>query len=175
MPQLIAWPPEPPTDFGDLYVRVTDLLGATLVSPASMDDVGKEPGAALVIVSTEEGLRALEAGAEREHLDIVAVVSDGYLGSDGPGREPAMFGGAAVSLVRSLAVRRGGESRANVVCVPESLFGEPGTPRGPLRHAVTSEDVAQAVAFFLDESGGYLNGQVLFVDGGRHVFSSMSA
>ncbi|MEX2423504.1 MAG: SDR family oxidoreductase [Acidimicrobiia bacterium] len=177
MPELIAWPPDPPTPLGDLSARVADELGATLVTVPSLSNVEPvdETRSVLAIVHSASGLRELEAYAEEPHFDLVAVVSDGYLGTDGPAVGSAMYGGAAVTVVRSVAVRQGSEARANVVCIPESLFGEQGSQRGPLRQEVEIEDVAHAVAFFLDPSGGYLNGQVLFADGGRHVFSSMSA
>lgn len=37
----------------------------------------------------------------------------------------------------------------------------------PIGRHLTEEDVAHAVAFFLDERSGAINGQVLFVCGGR--------
>jgi hypothetical protein len=177
MPELIAWPPDPPPALGDLYARVAEELGATLVTVQSLADLGTsdEHRSVLLVAHTASGLRELEAYADQADFDMVAVVSDGYLGTDGPSVESAMHGGAAIAVVRSIAVRRGSDARANVVCVPESLFGEQGSQRAPLRQEVEVEDVAHAVAFFLDASGGYLNGQVLFANGGRHVFSSMSA
>lgn len=178
MPELIAWPPDPPTALGDLYARVAAELDATLITVPSLSDLGRrtdESRSVLAIVHTATGLRELEAYADQASFDIVAVVSDGYLGTDGPAVKAAMHAGAAVTVVRSIAVRRGSDARANVVCVPESLLGEPGSQRAPLRQEVETQDVAHAVAFFLDPSGGYLNGQVLYADGGRHVFSSLSA
>ena len=43
------------------------------------------------------------------------------------------------------------------------------------RKAVESRDVAAAAAFLLGESGSYISGQVLYVDGGRQLFSSGTA
>ena len=177
MPELIAWPPDPPTALGDLAARVADELGATLVTVSSLADLGTsdEPRSVLAIVHSASGLAELQSYADHANFDLVAVVSDGYLGTDGPAVDAAMHGGAAVTVIRSIAVRRGSDARANVVCVPESFFGEQGSQRAPLRQEVEVEDVAHAVGFFLDASSGYLNGQVLFADGGRHVFSSLSA
>ena len=177
MPQLIAWPPDPPPALGDLYARVADELNATLVTVESLAGLGTtdEPRSMLAVVYTAAGLSELEGYADQASLDMVAVVSDGYLGTDGPTVKSAMYAGAAVTVVRSIAVRRGSSARANVVCVPESFFGEQGSQRAPLRQEVEVEDIAHAVGFFLDASSGYLNGQVLFADGGRHVFSSLSA
>jgi hypothetical protein len=177
MPELIAWPPDPPPALAELYVRVADELGATLTTVSSLTHLAPvdDTRSVLAIVDSASGLGELEAYAEQAHFDLVAVVSDGYLGTDGPAVESAMYSGAAVTIVRSIAVRQGSSVRANVVCVPESLLGEKGSQRGPLRQEVEVQDVAHAVAFFLDASGGYLNGQVLFADGGRHVFSSLSA
>ena len=177
MPELIAWPPDPPPSLRDLSAMVAHELGATLVTRSSLSDLapGDEPRLVLAIVHSASGLRELEAYAKQAHFDLVAVVSDGYLGTDGPAVGTAMYGGAAITVVRSIAVRQGSSVRANVVCVPEALLGESGSQRGPLHQDVEVQDVAHAVAFFLDASGGYLNGQVLFADGGRHVFSSLSA
>ena len=176
MPELIAWPPDPPPALAGLPTRVAELLGGQTTAVASLG--GLEPGdsrSVLAVVDSAEGLRQLEAYADQPPHDIVVVISDGYLGTDGPAVASAMYDGAAVSLIRSIAVRRGSTIRANVVCVPEQLFGEPGSQRAPLRQEVEIDDVAHAVAFFLDSAGGYLNGQVLFADGGRHIFSSLSA
>ena len=39
----------------------------------------------------------------------------------------------------------------------------------PMGRLATPEDVAQAVAFFLDARSGYITGQVLFVCGGQSM------
>ena len=38
--------------------------------------------------------------------------------------------------------------------------------RVPLRRYGTTEEIAGAVAFLMSEDGGYVNGQVIAVDGG---------
>jgi pteridine reductase len=42
--------------------------------------------------------------------------------------------------------------------------------RIPLKRTGKPEDIAQAVVYFVDEAH-YVTGQVLFVDGGRSLFS----
>jgi hypothetical protein len=109
------------------------------------------------------------------YLDIVVITGDGYLGTAVPDRARAVAGAAAVAAARSLAATRGGNVRANVVCAPEGLWGAAGDHRGPLAQPAEVEDIVQAAAFLMDGENEYLNGQVLFVDGGRHLFSSHTA
>lgn len=182
MHTVFAWPAEPPPSLAGLYGLIADRLGTPAVTP--LDDPAALPqdGTAVVAIvdtalaGSDPGtvLAGLTALSERQDLDLVAIVGDGWLGTDGPRAATGMTGAAAVAAVRSMAVRSEW-GRANVVCVPESLFGEPGSQRAPLRQSVEARDVADAVAFLLDDTGGYLNGQVLFVNGGRHLFSSMTA
>jgi 3-oxoacyl-[acyl-carrier protein] reductase len=39
----------------------------------------------------------------------------------------------------------------------------------PVRRVGEPEDIAQAVAFFVDERSGFVNGQILYVSGGPNV------
>lgn len=186
MRRLLTWPSELPGALDGLFTRVADASGAAEVvrldhlsdaASGAADEVllavpeaavagGASPGEVL------DGLRALGA---TDGPGVLLVVGDGYLGTDVRDLAAASVGAAAVAAVRSLAVRRRGSRRANVVCVPEGLLGEAGDLRGPLRQPVELVDVVEAAAFLLGDGGRYLSGQVLFVDGGRHLFSSMTA
>ena len=125
--------------------------------------------------TADEGLDVLSALFEEDHIDVVVVVGDSHLGSDAPDLRPARTAAAAVALIRSKAIRRGTNSRANAVCVPSSLLGNPASQRGPLARRTDGEDVADAVAFLLDADNAYIHGQVLHVTGGRQLFSSATA
>jgi hypothetical protein len=185
---LFAWPAEPPDALAGLYQAVADHLDIPSVTPlddpTSLPASGDDAPDTAVVAIVDSALAAsdpaavltgLAALADRQGFDLVVVVGDGWLGTDGPRSSTGMVGAAAVSAVRSIAVRSDRSGRANAVCVPESLFGPAGSQRAPLAQAVETEDVANAVAFLLADTGGYLNGQVLFVNGGRHLFSSMTA
>jgi 3-oxoacyl-[acyl-carrier protein] reductase len=39
----------------------------------------------------------------------------------------------------------------------------------PVRRVGEPDDIAQAVAFFVDERSGFVNGQILYVSGGPNV------
>ena len=59
--------------------------------------------------------------------------------------------------------------------MPEALVGEAGSQRGPLALEIGSADVAEVVAFVLGDQSSYIDGQVLYADGGRQLFSSLTA
>jgi NAD(P)-dependent dehydrogenase (short-subunit alcohol dehydrogenase family) len=106
---------------------------------------------------------------------IALVVGDGWIGTDGPALTGAALSAGAVALARSVAVRRSPTPRVNVVCAPERLFGAAGSQRGPLALEVGADDVAEVVAFALGEESSYVDGQVLYANGGRQLFSSLTA
>lgn len=108
-------------------------------------------------------------------LNTVIVVGDGYLGTDGTGTAAAMYGASAVSLIRSLALTRDRPGRSNVVVVPDGMIGPSGSQRGPLKQPTEIDDVAHAICYLLGPTGSYVSGQTLFVNGGRHLFSSQTA
>lgn len=188
---MLVWPPALPTGLDGLYTEVAERSGGLEVEPlGSLAEVAHrcshaKGAVALVVVidaalisshpdpsSVLDGLRAV---ANEDVLDVVIIVGDGFLGTDVGQLAPAMGAAAAVTIVRSIAVRRGRSGRANVVCVPAAMFGTEGAQRGPLARTTDMGDIANAIAFLLDEQAGYVTGQVLFVNGGRHLFSSMSA
>lgn len=120
------------------------------------------------------GVAAIQAADEAGADHTIFVVGDGYLGSDGDNLGSNLVGAAAVTAARSIATRRGTRRRANVICVPEAFFGRAVSHRAPMPVDVAADDIANAAAFMFGDGGTYLNGQVLFVNGGRQLFSSMT-
>lgn len=190
--RLLTWPAALPSSLEGVGDQVAEQLGVAEV--VGLTELGELSGArgtqrtgdrdGLLLVVDAALTSGHDAGSvvaalaelrDQSELDIVAIVGDGYLGTDHDDVGAAIAGAAAVSTMRSIATRRDATGRANVVAVPDAMFGRAEVHRGALRQEVEMIDVANAAAFLLSEQGGYLNGQVVFVDGGRHVFSSMSA
>lgn len=178
MEQLFVSPENPPAGLVDLYGLVAEEIGAKTVAPlvrSQLPETSQDAPALVLVDGSDQGLDVVRALADRADRDLAVVVADGYLGTDGAGLDAAASGAAAISLVRSMAVRQGAACRANAVVVPEALFGTPGSQRGPLRLDVNEIDVASAVGFLLGRAGGYLSGQVLYANGGRQLFSSLTS
>ena len=181
MDRLHTWPTALPEGLADLPGRVAAILGAEAIPLTALDTATTDPADALMAivdtVATSDigGVVADLEAAATAGVTVVVVVGDGYLGTERTDLAGVPAAAAAVATVRSLAARTGGTGRANVVAVSDTLLGHETTQKGPLAHVIDVTDVAEAVAFLLGEGGGYLTGQVLFVDGGRHIFSSMSA
>jgi hypothetical protein len=186
-----AWPPVLPSHFDGFYDSVEGLLADHTVNRIdeivdvcnAHSDTGL-PNSVLFVVdptaTNETGFAdslrgTIEAIRANPELNTVFVVGDGYLGTDGADFVAPMLGAAAVSAVRSLALTRNRSGRSNVICVPDAMFDAAGTQRGPLTQSTEAIDVAHSVAFLLGESGQYVSGQTMFVDGGRHLFSSHTA
>lgn len=191
MDTIFTWPERLPTSLDGLYEEVAARLGgaATYSLDGSHEGVlsgGADGGSrsAVVVIDAAilagngdptEALEVLRTMRGMPGVDLVAIVGDGYLGTDNEELDATMGAAAAIAVVRSLAVRRGWGSHANAICVPDAMFGRESAQRGPLRQGVERRDVSDAVSFLLGDDGCYLNGQVLFVDGGRQLFSSLSA
>lgn len=188
MNNLLVWPERLPASLDGLYEAAAAGLGAPAwtalpsldaleLLPAEED----EPTSALIVIGAAPGAGAaeviagLEAIARHPSLNLAVVVGDGYLGTDTADLGGSLAAAAAVTAVRSLATRKDGSTRANVICVPIGLFESGTSQRGPIPQQVEAADLAAAAVYLLGEAGAYLNGQVLYVNGGRQLFSSHTA
>jgi hypothetical protein len=177
--ELAVWPDALPERLAGLPARVGDILDASPRLASGLSELGLADPALVVLTEPE-----LAPAAVLEELDrivsartapTVLLIGDGWIGTDGPDVSRAVLGAAAVALARSVAVRRTPTGRVNVVCVPERLVGEAGSQRGPLALDIADADIAEVVAFALGTESAYIDGQVLYANGGRHLFSSLTA
>jgi len=178
MTNLSVWPAELPAGLRDLPAEVGGILGLEATAVADPAAAAAAPDPLLVVVADAAAagvLAALDAAAASRTAPAVVVVSDGVIGTDGGDLAAALAGASAVTLVRSVAVRRSATGRINAVAVPDRLFGAAGSQRGPLPLEIASADVADVVAFLLSDESPYIDGQVLYADGGRQLFSSLTA
>ena len=189
---LHVWPGALPDTLMRLYDAVGALLEHHQVTPVgniediaqSRDDTDAVTTSALVVLdapttadpSFPDRFRStvgrLQAAPD---VNVVFVIGDGYLGTDLDDLTPARAGASAVSAMRSLALTRNRPGRSNIVAVPDALLGHTGSQRGPLAQSTEVDDVAHAVAYLVGDTGNYVSGQTLFVNGGRHLFSSQTA
>ena len=65
--------------------------------------------------------------------------------------------------------------RANAVATPDAMFGRSSEMRGPLAGTIAVAEIADVIGFLMGPDSPYVSGQVLFADGGRHLFSSHTA
>ncbi len=186
---IAVWPSEVTAPFDDLYDALDSLLPEHHLD--AFDDLDglpdvlseRSPEAVVLVIDpgsvTSIGDRTiatvLATLGDHPDVSIAVIAGDGYLGTDGVTDASCLLGAMAVSGVRSLALRRHRPGRSNVFCVPQSAYDTSTSLRGPIAQPTETVDVANALAFLLDETGRYVSGDVLYVNGGRHLFSSHTA
>jgi 2-[hydroxy(phenyl)methyl]-succinyl-CoA dehydrogenase BbsD subunit len=118
---------------------------------------------------------------DKKYGRIINISSRAWLG--GPGQVPyASAKAGLVGLTRTLTLELG-RNGITANCIAPGLIHTPlweelpekdkafllsKVPRGQLGKA---DDVAEAVLFFADDAAGFISGQVLYVCGGRSLFS----
>jgi len=110
---------------------------------------------------------------------VVNITSRAWLGNPGQSNYSAAKAGV-VGLTRSLALEFAPYGvTINIVApgfieAPMARNLPPETQKKvinaqPIKHPGRIEDVSNAVLYFCDEETGYVTGQILYVDGGRHI------
>ena len=153
-------------------------------APFASDDPAFDDVMALNFGSTVNSVRAVgrRLVEQGQGGSIVNIATVSALNAMPYGSAYAAAKAAILSLTRSLAVEWGREDiRVNAVApgsiaTPKSASTRaPGdTDRDdllviPMRRRGTSDDIAQAVLFFMSDMAAYVTGQVLCVDGGTSV------
>ncbi len=177
MTDLVTWPAVLPAALVELPRHVAAILDVSSRPVGLVTELAAAIGPALVVLTGADAavLPELDPVIAGRTAATVLLIGDGWIGTEGPDVASAMVGGGAVALARSIAVRRHATGRVNVVCVPERLIGSAGSQHGPLTLEIRSVDVAEVVAFALGGQSSYIDGQVLYADGGRQLFSSLTA
>ncbi|HMH58331.1 MAG TPA: hypothetical protein VK537_04035 [Galbitalea sp.] len=180
MTDLTVWPRALPAALTALSEQVAAVLGMSSHPVSQLSELGAADGPLLVVLTGaelghSELFPALERIIDGRSAPTALVIGDGWIGTEGPDISAALVGAGTVALARSIAVRRHPTGRVNVVCVPEVLIGEAGSQRGPPALEIRSADIAEVVAFVLGDQSSYIDGQVLYADGGRQLFSSLTA
>jgi len=152
-PQRIVVVPQLPP-----VARISDLLAEELISAADEALVGAEV-AARYLLSTRSGSVPAR---------LVILCGWAAMGLPFASTGAAVMGGL-VGLARSWALELAPSGiTVNAVVAGAGVAGSGwGRSLPPIGRHPTDEEVAHAVAFFLDERSGAINGQVLFVCGGR--------
>jgi hypothetical protein len=177
MTELCVFARELPTALATLPSEVARVMGLTGRTITDHSELAGAKGPLLVVLARPDAtdLRALEDTIDSRSGPTALVVGDGWIGTDAGDLDAAIAGASAVALARSIAVRRHATGRVNVVCVPQSLLGVDGSQRGPLKLEIGTADVADVIAFALSDQSCYIDGQVLYANGGRQLFSSLTA
>lgn len=119
------------------------------------------------------GAQSLAAKHGPTPTSLVIVSTRDALGWAGRPWEAA-YAGALAGAARSLALQFARYGlRVNLVCGPNSY--ESPNPAALVNQPVTPADVATGVWYFLDPENTYVTGQTLYVTGGSHLLSSVSA
>jgi hypothetical protein len=159
--------------------------GVVYVPGLLADTVGVRTDPVAALVDLVEWVRPHLSPAGDGGARIVAVGSRDWLGWPSRPRLAAQAA-ALVATVRSLALAHGqaGITVNAVIGTPPDAATRrdagpaPGThlyePVSLTGSPVTPDDIAAAVAFFLDRRSGYITGQILHCCGGASLLSSLS-
>jgi len=147
MTDLTVWPSELPAALAELPGHVAVVLGVSPWPVRELSELSAAQGPLLIVLTGAELgypelFPALDRVIDGRNAPTVLVIGDGWIGTDGPEVSAALVGASAVTLARSIAVRRHLTGRVNVVCVPEALIGEAGSQRGPLALDIGSAAIA---------------------------------
>lgn len=170
------------TRFGKIDILVNN-AGEVAGKPLSALTAGDVAAAFnRVVAAPFHFIREVVPRMQRDGYGRVVNVSElDYLGlanqSNAAAARSALFG-----LTRSVALESARQG-VTVNTVVKGDIANSGTPEAekdklanaiPVKRVGTAADVARAVCFFAADSGKYLNGQTLFVCGGKSAYFSMS-
>lgn len=168
--------------FGRLDVLVNNAAGNF---PARMDDISPNGFRAVVAIDLLGTYNVSKAAYEawlKEHGGNVVNISAPFAGMGVSLQAHVAAAKTGVdSLTRTCAVEWGPKGiRVNAVC-PGETSGTEGvarfdaavdaaaTGRNPLRRPGTKQDIANLVLFLVSDAAGFVNGQVISVDGGACI------
>ncbi|BBO79462.1 beta-ketoacyl-ACP reductase [Desulfosarcina ovata subsp. sediminis] len=173
--------------------EITDKLGAIDVLVNNLDE---SQGWEIADVTDERWEKSLAANMnavfyfcreivpgmqKNQYGRVINISGIDYLG--GPGKSNCSATKAAVfGLTRSLALESAKDNVTINCVIKGDIAGsdisdeqsEKMAARIPVKKVGKPEDVAMAVNFFASESAKYVTGQMLFVCGGKSLYSSMS-
>ncbi|MFZ3172364.1 MAG: SDR family NAD(P)-dependent oxidoreductase [Carboxydocellales bacterium] len=133
-----------------------------------------------VFLCSQEAVKYMR---EQAYGRIVNISSRAWLGGPGQANYSAAKAGV-VGLTRTLALELG-KRGITVNCIPPGLIEtalwqtlpEEGQERllkaQPMGRIGSSRDIARAVMFFACDEAGYINGQTLYVCGGKSLFANI--
>ena len=134
-----------------------------------------------VFLCSQEAVKYMR---EQAYGRIINISSRAWLGGPGQANYSAAKAGV-VALTRTLALELGRRG-ITVNCIPPGMIMTPlyyalpeatrerlreGAPMGRLG---SPRDIARAVMFFASDEAGYINGQTMYVCGGKSLFANIS-
>lgn len=169
---------------GGPITRLVNNVG--MVNPARLEDMGLDEVERHVAVNTRSAVQCMQAllpGMREVGFGrVVNITSRAVLGKEGRSAYAASKA-ALEGLTRTWALELGADGITVNSVGPGSIrtpmfhaSNPPGSPatqaiidRIPIKRMGEPEDIANAVAFFLDNRSGFITGQCLYVCGGLTV------